>query len=887
MKSKSLRWVAAVAVLLATLAPSADAGDPVGTAFTFQGQLRQAGSGVSELCDFEFRLFDALTGGTQLGPTLMFDGVGGGSAVNVVSGLLTVRLDFGVGIFDGGARYLDVSVRCPSGIGGYTVLEPRQPICPAPYALYALDSPPDFNLPLAVTIASDQDLLALTNSMGGGSGGSALVGRASSSANPAILGEALGDGKAGVFRSFVAGSTAEVLEVFTTSDGTALQSETQGGGVAGDFLIGSSSNGSTTLRAKTVGTGRAGHFEVANANSTAVGLEITSDSSGDAVKSVTSGSGRAGSFEINVPMSADSASAALLATTNGSGSAGRFRINVPAPADNTAPAVEARTNGNGPGVVGFAPFEDGVHGETGLSGTFNLGPTSIRGGVHGTAATAVNAVDNFGVAGTQRVASQDFTGVLGVGENRGYGVVGVCGAIDAGRSVPGVWGMTREGMNGAGTWPPHFSIFGNTGPKGMVGVLGQAFAKVGVWGESIQRIGVIGSTGPASGATLNIPVGVYGRTAFGSPDNAAAGYFERVGSASAVQNTNPSAALVATTSAGGPAGLFVKTAAGTDLYPAVYGQGLGSRPAAVFRQAELFNAGAASGAAVHVINDRTAGMGLSVQMSNSANPAPALSVNSAGGWIAQFLTTMTSSSFNVGIIGRSSFATLVVENDNLGGYSARFEKNVPGATGGGVQIETETTGIALNVVQHGAGPVAVLEMNPPSSGNAVTIRNNHASGQALRVENASGGNALDVLGSMTVSGSKNFRIDHPLDPENRYLVHACIESDERRNLYDGVVATDARGYATVELPDWFEALNTDFRYQLTVIDETDGDGFALARIVRPIEGNCFTIRTSAPRVIVSWQVTGVRHDAYARAHPLQVEVAKPAAGLSGTAVGPE
>jgi len=131
------------------------------------------------------------------------------------------------------------------------------------------------------------------------------------------------------------------------------------------------------------------------------------------------------------------------------------------------------------------------------------------------------------------------------------------------------------------------------------------------------------------------------------------------------------------------------------------------------------------------------------------------------------------------------------------------------------------------------------------------------------------------LGKAKVTGyfespDKHFKIDHPLDPTNRYLVHACVESSERKNLYDGNVTTDANGDAEVLLPEWFEALNTDFRYQLTVIGQ-----FAQAIVATEIAGGRFTIKTDRPFVKVSWQVTGVRKDAYARAHPLEVEPEKP------------
>src|SRR6185295_4934573 len=57
-----------------------------------------------------------------------------------------------------------------------------------------------------------------------------------------------------------------------------------------------------------------------------------------------------------------------------------------------------------------------------------------------------------------------------------------------------------------------------------------------------------------------------------------------------------------------------------------------------------------------------------------------------------------------------------------------------------------------------------------------------------------------ITGALNVTGTKNFKIDHPLDPENRYLLHAAIESSEVLNLYSGNVVTDANGEAVVTLP---------------------------------------------------------------------------------------
>jgi hypothetical protein len=128
---------------------------------------------------------------------------------------------------------------------------------------------------------------------------------------------------------------------------------------------------------------------------------------------------------------------------------------------------------------------------------------------------------------------------------------------------------------------------------------------------------------------------------------------------------------------------------------------------------------------------------------------------------------------------------------------------------------------------------------------------------------------VQVTGNLSKGGG-SFKIDHPLDPANKYLYHSFVESPDMMNIYNGNVTTDANGEATVTLPDWFEALNKDFRYQLTVIGQ-----FAQAIVAQKVKGNHFIIKTNTPGVEVSWQVTGIRQDAYANHHRIPVEEAKP------------
>jgi hypothetical protein len=124
---------------------------------------------------------------------------------------------------------------------------------------------------------------------------------------------------------------------------------------------------------------------------------------------------------------------------------------------------------------------------------------------------------------------------------------------------------------------------------------------------------------------------------------------------------------------------------------------------------------------------------------------------------------------------------------------------------------------------------------------------------------------VNVTGTISKGGG-SFKIDHPLDPTNKNLYHSFVESPDMMNIYNGNVITDASGYATVIMPDWFEALNKEFRYQLTVI----GD-FAQAIISQKIQNNQFIIRTDKPGIEVSWQVTGIRHDKFAERYRIPVE----------------
>jgi len=137
-----------------------------------------------------------------------------------------------------------------------------------------------------------------------------------------------------------------------------------------------------------------------------------------------------------------------------------------------------------------------------------------------------------------------------------------------------------------------------------------------------------------------------------------------------------------------------------------------------------------------------------------------------------------------------------------------------------------------------------------------------------------------VEGSLSKSGG-SFKIDHPLDPANKYLYHSFVESPDMKNIYDGVATLDANGEAVIQMPDWFGVLNRDFRYQLTCIG-----GFSPVFIAEELANNQFKIGGGRPGMRVSWQITGIRQDAWANAHRIPVEEEKETK-LKGFYIHPE
>jgi hypothetical protein len=136
-------------------------------------------------------------------------------------------------------------------------------------------------------------------------------------------------------------------------------------------------------------------------------------------------------------------------------------------------------------------------------------------------------------------------------------------------------------------------------------------------------------------------------------------------------------------------------------------------------------------------------------------------------------------------------------------------------------------------------------------------------------QNGAGDYAIYALGRFAATGPKAFLIDHPLRPAEAFLAHFSMEGPEPYTIYRGSTVTDDEGKAVVRLPDYFEAANKDFHYQLTTVGPN-----TQAWIIQKIQNNTFIIGTNQPRVEVFWTVTAVRNDPYARHFMLPAEIEK-------------
>jgi hypothetical protein len=337
-----------------------------------------------------------------------------------------------------------------------------------------------------------------------------------------------------------------------------------------------------------------------------------------------------------------------------------------------------------------------------------------------------------------------------------------------------------------------------------------------------------------------------------------------------------------------PDGTIQTTAATGGLSPVAHdstlkGNGTSGSPLGVAVPLNLTGAIGSFGSIIQVTNTAQNGLGIEAFAGPSAVGVSATGGNSssgfAGGGVLAIGGNSSSGQGGLGIFAQGG------QGGSEGGAGLQAQGGIgntnPGGRGGSIlggRSNSGEGGLGLGVAGGDStsnnGGVGVNLVGGTGSGNGHTGGIGIVASAGIGANGATPGLAGAFLGDVVVTGNLSkgggsFKIDHPLDPENKYLYHSFVESPDMMNIYNGNIVTDERGQAVVKLPEYFEALNFEFRYQLTVIGQ-----FAQAIVSSKIKNNEFTIMTSSPDVEVSWQVTGVRRDAWAIKNRIQVEVKK-------------
>ena len=231
--------------------------------------------------------------------------------------------------------------------------------------------------------------------------------------------------------------------------------------------------------------------------------------------------------------------------------------------------------------------------------------------------------------------------------------------------------------------------------------------------------------------------------------------------------------------------------------------------------------------------------------------------------------------YSYGVNGQSTYGYGVVGTVGSSGVDGVHGESSSENSGvAGLNFNT-TSGYGVYGNSQSPGGTGVVGLNfSSSSGIGGGFYSYSNDGDALFAYSQSGGYAAFLEGNVDVDGNLSkaggsFKIDHPLDPANKYLYHSFVESPDMKNIYDGLATLDANGEAAIQMPDWFGVLNREFRYQLTCIG-----GFAPVYIAEELANNQFKIGGGRAGMRVSWQITGIRQDPWANAHRIPVEEEK-------------
>ena len=848
-----------------------------GTSFVYQGQLVKDGAPLTATVDLVFALYDAEAGGAQIGDTVSSPGVA------VVDGLFTVDVDFGDAMPVDQRVWMVVAVRHPAGSGGYTTLSPRHPIRPAPYAL-ALPN-----------LKTQQN----------GYSPNILAGHASNTLSANVRGGSILGGGRLNFPNTVTDDFGVVAGGYDNHAG-------DGAGTASDADFASVGGGVGNHATGSWSTVSGGQGNTASGPRGAVGGGAENLAASGYATVAGGWNNEASGFTSVAGGGQDNVVSGVGATVGGGvgNTATAQHATVPGGYYNHAIGRGSFAAGTAASALHDGAFVWGDEQYGAFSSTANnqfliraSGGVGIGTNMPGAPLTVVNDTEEDAAIVASGEETRGEVGHVDAGvrgthvstSNRGRlgsALAGVVGEAGSGSSGSGVLGTSTLGHGVSAISAQAAAVCGLS--AGAEGVVGEGPA-VGVAGEAIQSsgetmgvrgtadspdgrgvygeggyVGVKGLGMGASGATY----GVYGSTDQASGTGVFGGTLDGYGVAGRAYDTG--------------IGVFGQSATGTGVSGQAEETGVYGTATATAGDTNGVRGHAASTMGTGVYGVATASSGLTRGVQGQVRSPDGVGVYGltiAGGCGVSGLAPFGAG--GVGVYGESL--------TQQGVYGVARAPTTPGVYGTGY-----SRGVKGEVAAAMADP-STLFIGTSGRVDGGSAENRGVNGRAtgsewynIGVYGSAGdeGNVNigvygtsdqtwparlagyfdgDVYVSDTISkGGGSFKIDHPLDPANKYLYHSFVESPDMMNVYNGNVVTDGEGMATVTLPAWFEAVNKEFRYQLTVIGQ-----FAQAIIAEEIKDNRFTIQTDKPEVKVSWLVTGIRQDPFAETHRIPVEQDKP------------